>query len=98
MFSPISKRALAAATVIAAASLPSAAIARPLEEMSGVSETFTTSPPPAQIAVPQPAAQADQGFHWDDAGLGAAGMLVLVGVGSGAAVAVRRHGSHALTG
>jgi hypothetical protein len=38
------------------------------------------------------------GFQWDDAGLGAAGMLVLVGVGSGTVVAVRRRSARAFAG
>ncbi len=42
--------------------------------------------------------QAQQGFQWGDAGLGAAGMLVLLGAGSGAVVAVRRRSGGALLG
>ena len=38
-------------------------------------------------AVQQPSAQA--AFDWGDAGIGAASVLVLIGVGSGAAVALR---------
>jgi hypothetical protein len=53
--------------------------------------SFTADPPTFQtVAAPQVGAEPAQGFHWDDAGVGAAGMLVLVGVGSSALVAMRR--------
>lgn len=35
-------------------------------------------------------APARGGFHWDDAGIGAAGMLVLLGIGAGSAGVVTR--------
>lgn len=96
MFNHISKRVVTAVAVIAVAGVPAAAVARPLEDPAGSS--FSATPPVVQSSAPQPAAQAEQGFEWGDAGVGAAGMLVLVGVGSGAVVAVRRRGGHALLG
>jgi len=90
----LTKRALTAAVIVAAV-VPSAAGARPLYDPPGSS--YTVAVPAVQTAAP-PVAQAGQGFRWDDAGLGAAGMLVLVGVGSGAAVAVRRRGGRAVMG
>jgi hypothetical protein len=91
-----SRRLLGLTAAIVTAVLPSAAAARPLYELPGSS--FTADPPTFQTVAPPPAAQADQGFQWGDAGLGAAGMLVIVGVGSGAAVAVRRRSGRALLG
>jgi hypothetical protein len=104
VFRHFNKRALTATAVIVAAGLPSAAAARPLYEDPGSS--FTADPPtfqsfaspPVAPAVQGPVPEAQQGFRWDDAGLGAAGMLVLVGVGSGAVVTVRRRGGRALAG
>jgi hypothetical protein len=82
--------------VILTGALPSAAAARPLYEAPGSS--FTADPPTFQTVAPQPAAQPAPGFQWDDAGVGAGGMLVLVGLGSGAVVAMRRRSGRALLG
>jgi hypothetical protein len=95
MFMHVTKRAVTAAAIVAAG-LPSAAAARPLYDPPGSS--FTVAVPAVQTAAPQAVAQTGQGFRWDDAGLGAAGALVLVGIGSGAAVAARRRGGRALMG
>jgi hypothetical protein len=91
-----SRRLTAIAAAILTAALPSAAAARPLHEVPGSS--FTAGPSTFQTDAPQPAAQPAPGFQWDDAGVGAAGMLVLVGAGSGAVVAVRRRSVRALPG
>jgi hypothetical protein len=77
------KHLVMVATVLAAAIIPAAASARPVRPDIA---PFSVSPPPVQHA---PAAQAP-GFSWHDAGVGAAGMLVLIGLGSGAVLAVRR--------
>jgi hypothetical protein len=88
----LTKRLLPAAVVIAAAIAPPAASAR-----------FNLDPPgapaatqPARPAVTPSAARAEasstQGFRWDDAGIGAAGIVVLIGTGAGAATLIgRRH-------
>lgn len=91
----ITKRALTGAVILAAAA-PSAAAARPLFDPPGSS--YSGGVPAVETSAPLPVAQSGQGFRWDDAGLGAAGMLVLVGVGSGAAVAVRRRNGRAVIG
>jgi hypothetical protein len=91
----ITKPALTAAVIVAAAA-PSGAAARPLYDPPGSS--YSVPVPAVQTAAAQPMAQSEQGFRWDDAGVGAAGMLVLVGVGSSAAVAVRRRGGRAVVG
>jgi len=84
--SPI-KRSFLAATVIAAAAFPAASQARPLEAPAA-----PVASPAAQVvsAVPETAASAPSGFQWDDAGIGAAGAVMLLGVGAGAATTVRR--------
>jgi hypothetical protein len=96
MFNHLSKLAVTATAMIVTAGLPSAAVARPLIDPAGLYRA--DSAPVFQSVSALPAPQAQQGFQWDDAGLGAAGMLVLVGVGSGAAVVVRRRTGRALTG
>jgi hypothetical protein len=84
------KGSLAAALAIGAAGFPTAAHAR-----------FELNPPPAPIvskparaaSAPtraQPSSSAQPGFQWGDAGIGAAGAVVLVGAGAGTANAVRR--------
>jgi hypothetical protein len=93
MLMHITRRALTTGLIVAAVA-PSAAAARPLYDSPGSS--YSVGLPAVQTAVAQPVAQSEQGFAWDDAGLGAAGMLVLVGIGSGAAVAVRRRTSRAI--
>ena len=95
MWMPITRRALTTAVIVAAVA-PSAAAARPLFDPPGLSDPVAA--PAVQTTSPPPVAQSEQGFAWDDAGLGAAGMLVLVGVGSGAAIAVRRRSSRAVVG
>jgi hypothetical protein len=90
----VTKRLLAGAVVIAAVSAPSAASAR-----------FNLDPPvapaatqPARPAVTPPAPRAEasspQGFRWDDAGVGAAGIVVLIGTGAGAAAVIARRHEH----
>jgi hypothetical protein len=43
-------------------------------------------------------AQPGSGFDWGDAGIGAAGMVVLVGAGAAASVSIRRHHARVVTG
>jgi hypothetical protein len=92
------KCSLAAGLAIGAASFPTAAQAR-----------FEFNPPvpvasqPAQAASAptgaQPSGGAQPGFQWGDAGIGAAGAVVLLGAGAGTANAMRRRRVHrALTG
>jgi hypothetical protein len=40
--------------------------------------------------VQTPEATGSAGFQWDDAGIGAAGAIVLVGAGAGATTTIRR--------
>jgi hypothetical protein len=93
------KRIAIAAIVVMAASAPSAAYAR-FNLDPGTAPVVSSQK--IQNAVPPRAAKASasssQGFQWDDAGIGAAGALVLVSVGSGTMLARRRRTHHPLTG
>jgi hypothetical protein len=85
------KRALAAAIVMAAMALPTAAYARVNE--TPISSSAVPVEPAYTSAGPdtdQPAATSSAGFRWGDAGIGAGSLPVLIGVGAGAAVVVRR--------
>ena len=89
-----STRRILAGAVTAAAIVPSVASARP---------NVTPSPGAgAQVpAVPsvQPAAVSSaEAFQWEDAGIGAACMLAVVGVGSGVVLVRRRRAGHLLAG
>ena len=89
MFKSIARLVLIA-TVLAAAIIPSVASARPdgpEQPYSDAAAAVHALAPPAAPAVSAPSAA---GFSWHDAGLGAAGMLVLIGVGTGTVLAVRR--------
>jgi hypothetical protein len=81
------RRSLIAGLAIGAAALPTAAQAR---FIAGKPVTTTHSVAQVVNAAPQPpSSSARSGFEWGDAGIGAAGALALVGIGSGV-VAVRR--------
>jgi hypothetical protein len=93
------KRIAAAAIVVMAAGAPTAAYAR-VNLDPGTAPVVSSQT--VKSAAPPPAAEAQasssQGFQWDDAGIGAAGALVLVSVGSGTLLARRRRTHHPLTG
>jgi hypothetical protein len=87
----MTKRLLAGAVVIAATSAPSAASAR-LNLDPPVAPAATQHARPAVTpSAPRAEAASSQGFRWDDAGIGAAGIVVLIGTGAAAAVVARRH-------
>jgi hypothetical protein len=103
------QRTLAAAAMIAAASSPATASARlnlnpePSPAQHRV-QTLAPSHPASHASPTHPARPAPQagsasgGFEWGDAGLGAAGTLVLLATGAGsAAVLTRRRGHQART-
>jgi hypothetical protein len=81
------KRSVLTCLAIGAAALPAVSQARPLEAASA---PVAGPSVPVVTAVPETAASAPSGFQWDDAGIGAAGAVVLLGVGAGAATTVRR--------
>jgi hypothetical protein len=70
----MTKRALAAAVVIAAAGFPATAIARPA----------------VHRPAPQTTPSANPSFEWGDAGVGAAAAIALMGSGAIGASAIRR--------
>ena len=89
------KPLLVTGLAIGAASFPTAAQARFMEDSLGASpsatqSTHVASTPARPARRADPSATAQAGFQWGDAGIGAAGALMLIGVGSGAAVAARR--------
>jgi hypothetical protein len=91
------KRALIAAVAIAAVAAPAAAFARlnldPVAAVdSGIQAASQATPHPASHATAptRPVTVTSSGFQWGDAGVGAVGALVLISIGSGTAVAVRR--------
>jgi hypothetical protein len=81
------KRSVAAAAVIGAATFPSGAQAMRIGE-GGRSPGPSTSTPfaPQAVAVPH------SSFQWGDAGIGAAGAVVLLGTGAVGAIVTRRRG------
>lgn len=90
----VTRRLLTGAVVITAVGAPSAASAR-LNLNPPVAPTATQ---PARTSVTPSAARAEasspQGFRWDDAGVGAAGIVVLIGTGAGAATVIARRREH----
>jgi hypothetical protein len=95
----LTKRIATAAIAVLAASAPSAAYARlnldpPATAPAVSSQTIQNAAPPS---AEKTAASSSQGFQWDDAGVGAAGVLMLVSVGSGTMLIRRRRTQHPLT-
>jgi hypothetical protein len=85
------KRSLAASLAIAAATVPAAAQAMPIYADPAPPATPT---PQHQAPAPAEPTSSHTGFHWDDAGIGAAGTAALLGAGGLAAVAMRRRRPH----
>jgi hypothetical protein len=86
------KRLLAAAIVIAAVAAPAAAYAQ-VNEIPIAGSEIPVAPPyigGAPAAEQPAAAPSSSSFQWGDAGIGAGSLLVLIGVGAGAAVVYRR--------
>lgn len=84
------KRTLAGGLLAAAAVWPATAQAMPVEDPPASS----SSAPAPIVSTPPPAAQAGSSFQWGDAGIGAAGAIVLVGMGAGTAGVVRSRRPH----
>jgi hypothetical protein len=79
------KRLAILATVLGAVLIPAVASARPV----GPDNPYFVPGPAATPAQPI-ATTSVPGFKWDDAGFGAAATLVLVAIGAGATLVVRR--------
>lgn len=111
----LTKRTLTVMSVVAAASAPSTAIARVVDDnpaqpqqsqLESLQQAVTRSfgPTSGSLAGPVQApsdhslratgTSPQEGFQWDDAGLGAAGMLVLLGTGAGSAILIGRRRAH----
>src|SRR5215475_10038693 len=82
------KRSFLAALALAAAALPAGAQGRVI--LDPPNEATASQPVPQVTVVRQPQARASEGFQWGDAGIGAAGAIVLLGAGAGAATTIRR--------
>jgi hypothetical protein len=86
------KRSLAAAVVIAAASFPATAQAR-------VSVYPPAGSGPPLTGAPSVSPTTSSSFQWGDAGIGAAGATVLLGVGAlGAGMTRRRRAQRTIVG
>lgn len=88
------KRSLAAGLMTAAAAFPAVAQARYVEDSGG-----SPSAAQVQVAGPQPASRvaslataqsSGSSFQWGDAGIGAAGAIVLLGAGGLGVATTRR--------
>jgi hypothetical protein len=104
----LTKRIATVAAVFLAAIAPSAAYARlnldpPTTAPAVSSQTINAQTLNAQTltaATPssgKASVSSSQDFQWDDAVIGAAGMLILLSVGSGAIITLRRRAHHPLT-
>ena len=80
---------LVVTTAIAALTIPAASSARPVRPDPQPYTVSTSASTPATPADHVSAGSAGA-FSWHDAAFGAGAMLILVGIGSGAALAVRR--------
>jgi hypothetical protein len=89
------KRSSLTLLAIAAVALPAGAQARPLFDPPSSGQIgHRDQPAPPVNAAAQPELTASTGFQWDDAGIGAAGAIVLLGAGAGTATAIRRRRRH----
>jgi hypothetical protein len=82
------RRSLLTAVAVTAVALPAGAQARPFFDTPSDAQPVHAAP--LMKVAQEPAANGSAGFQWDDAGIGAAGAIVLVGVGAGAATTIRR--------
>ena len=91
MFEKCRTRSAVALAVAAGAAVaaPSAG-ARPADLQPPATVAAGRATPPAPHAATRIVEVRTSGFDWGDAGLGAAGMLSLLGVGAGALVVTRR--------
>jgi hypothetical protein len=99
------KRLLIAATAIVAMSAPTTAYAFIPDpgggsSLSGQAQSSITQLPTAaqlrQLDPLQARAHSQGGFAWSDVGIGAAGVLALVGIGGAATLVIRRRVHHPL--
>jgi hypothetical protein len=79
------RRGLAVATVVSALAAP-AASAAPIEQRI---PSTVNQPSGQQAPVRVVQVGADNGFDWNDAGIGAGGLLALLAIASGALVGIR---------
>ena len=85
------KRSMIATLAVGAAIVPAGAQAMPIQQPG---PGAGASPTPSGASVQAPTTSVQPGFQWGDAGIGAAGAVVLLGAGAGAASATRRRRIH----
>jgi hypothetical protein len=84
------RRGVSGAVVVAAISFPAAAQAmRPLADPPSMPSSSAVG-----LAVPSTSTSAQPGFQWEDAAIGAAGAVVLLGAGASASGVARRRRAH----
>jgi uncharacterized protein (TIGR03382 family) len=91
------RRGLAGGLVIAAASFPAAAQARFFENSGRAVSPIAAVAHTTGVPSRQAGAATQSGFQWGDAGIGAAGTLVLLGAGA-SVVGRRRRGQRLVVG
>jgi hypothetical protein len=79
------KRSLAAGLAIGVAAVPAAAQAQINRDVAG-----GATPAAVTAAAQQPAHSTQSSFDWGDAGIGAGGVIVLLGAGAATSGAMRR--------
>jgi hypothetical protein len=86
------KRLLVAATAILAFSAPSAAFGS--DAADGGDSASGSARAPVIAPVSRATESSSPGFQWGDAGVGAAGVVVLVAAGAGGAAVMRQRRAH----
>ncbi len=92
------KRVAVVAIAVLAASAPSAAYARLNLDLPATAPVVSpqTVHTAASPSAGKASASATQGFQWDDAGVGAAGVIILASISSGTMLVLRRRTQHPL--
>ncbi len=84
----ITSRTIAVVAALAAAAAPATAYAMPAPPAGGPAADVIALPAAPSVA------SASQGFSWDDAGIGAAATIGLLGAASAGTVLLRRRPQH----
>jgi hypothetical protein len=99
MYTHIVKRTLAVGLMAATAAFPAGAQAfHPEDALSGAQVPVTAPQLVSQTQAAPTAQSGGSSFQWGDAGLGAASILALLGVGAGTAAMTRNKRRHDLVG
>ncbi len=88
------RRLVASGVVIAAAGLPAAAQARFVVDPPVAPPANSPALAASGLSAPRTPAGSQPGFHWDDAGIGAGGAVLLLGAGVAGSGLARRNRRH----